>query len=362
MANTFSVYCKEYVNNQEVVLGMFNTFSLTQDLVKPLISHRGKTISYDQVILGSSGMGVFNRDTGYPSLGFTSTRVDKELSQDAGDKLYIDLMDQEEAQIEGGTVRIFNLYTIKNAIPSIDTYRFSKANSLTTNHSAHASITATNIAGFLLADKAVLSQKRVKWNECIVYMSVTEKAKLDEANLSKSYISLGNWNGDMSAQAMILFGGAKLIEVPDDMLGEGVAWTIVHPLAFDAYNVYGEAVFFDKIPGFGGRRGEVDVGFYHDAWVQPNGEDGILSVYNDVPDPIMIDSETFVTSKTYYITGLATGGKVYYTNDGTTPTSASTEYNSATGIILTATKTIKAIQIVNGVSSEVVSKTYTLDS
>jgi len=358
MANTFSVYCREYINNQETVLGMFNTQSLTQDLVKPLISHRGKYISYDQVVLGSSGMGTFNRDTGYPALNFTSTRVEKELTQDVGDKLYIDLMDQEEAQIEGGTVRLFNQYLIKNAIPTIDAYRFSKLNGLESNHTAHASITSTNIVGFLLADKAVLEQKRIKWGECIVYIAVSEKAKLDEANINKAYISMGAWNGDMSAEVALLFGGAKLVAVPDATLGTGIAWSIVHPLAFDAFSVYQEAVFFDKVPGFGGRRGEVDVGFYHDAWVQPNGEDGILSVYNVVPKPVLIADETFTTSKTYFITGLAEGGKVYYTNDGNNPTAASTLYTSA-GIELTATKTIKAIQIVNGVSSSVASATYT---
>ena len=360
MANTFSKYCTEYINNQETVLGMFNTYSLTKDLEKPLVSHRGKYISYDKITLGSTGMGIFNRDSGYTAMDFTSTRVEKELTQDAGNKLNIDLMDQEEAQIDGGTIRLFNNYIIKNAIPTVDTYRFAQMLGSSVKHTAHASISNSTIIGFLLADKGVLAQKRVKWAECIVYMAASEKVKLDEASLGKGYIGLGSWNGDLTAQVELLFGGAKLIEVPDDMLGSGVAWIIVHPLAFDAYNVYNEAVFFSQVPGFGGRRGEVDVGLYHDAWVQPNGEDGILVSLNKVASPVLpAAGDAFVTSKTIKITGQVFGAKIYFTNDGTTPDATKTEYDDTTGITMTATKTIKAIQILGGVSSEVASVTYT---
>ena len=51
------------------------------------------------------------------------------------------------------------------------------------------------------------------------------------------------------------------------------------------------------------------------------------------------------------------GATIYYTTDGATPTSASTAYSSA--ISLSATTTIKAVAIKDGISSEIVSKSYT---
>lgn len=51
------------------------------------------------------------------------------------------------------------------------------------------------------------------------------------------------------------------------------------------------------------------------------------------------------------------GASVYYTIDGSTPTSESTEYSEA--FSLTDTATVKAIAILNGTSSEVASKTFT---
>ncbi|MBQ7462421.1 MAG: chitobiase/beta-hexosaminidase C-terminal domain-containing protein [Bacteroidaceae bacterium] len=54
------------------------------------------------------------------------------------------------------------------------------------------------------------------------------------------------------------------------------------------------------------------------------------------------------------------GATMYYTTDGSTPTSASTAYNSTNKITLAATTTIKAIAVKDGMTnSDVASKTYT---
>jgi len=55
--------------------------------------------------------------------------------------------------------------------------------------------------------------------------------------------------------------------------------------------------------------------------------------------------------------------KIYYTDDGSAPTTASTLYDPATGITITATKTIKALGVSNGcTNSDVLSKKFTKSS
>ena len=67
---------------------------------------------------------------------------------------------------------------------------------------------------------------------------------------------------------------------------------------------------------------------------------------------------TFTTSQKVKMSANVHGAKIYYTDDGNTPTSASTLYEGE--ITLTSTKTIKAIAIKDGyVNSDVVSVTYT---
>lgn len=69
------------------------------------------------------------------------------------------------------------------------------------------------------------------------------------------------------------------------------------------------------------------------------------------------DGGTFVTNLTVSISAEA-GATIYYTLDGTRPTVATgTEYESA--IIISDTKTIKAIAVKDGVETGVVSKTFT---
>ena len=57
----------------------------------------------------------------------------------------------------------------------------------------------------------------------------------------------------------------------------------------------------------------------------------------------------------------ADGTTIYYTTDGTTPTSGSSAYSTKVAIS-TATTTIKAIAVKNGLTSDVASATYTYDS
>ena len=52
------------------------------------------------------------------------------------------------------------------------------------------------------------------------------------------------------------------------------------------------------------------------------------------------------------------GAKIYYTTDGTEPTTASTEYTEA--LTISETTTVKAIAVLNGVKSDVVEKTFTI--
>ena len=67
-----------------------------------------------------------------------------------------------------------------------------------------------------------------------------------------------------------------------------------------------------------------------------------------------------IQSATSVTLASANGGTIYYTTDGSTPTSSSSVYSSASAITVNGGETIKAIAVVNGVSSDVASYEYVL--
>ena len=275
MANTIT-YAKQYINNQAEVLRMFNTELLCRDLLKPLVEHKGKVVAYDRMSFASYQMGTYNRATGLTQKDLVFERVEKTLSQDKGDSLSLDIMDKEEAQIADGIVGVYNFYNIKVVVPTIDTYAFAQL-SATGNgakFNVHSSLSAANIVPALFSDFKDLKNKRIKTNECIVYIGSTAMAYLEEATYGKGILTIGNWNGDLETTA-IMIKGAKIVEVPDDELPEDVQWIICHPLAADVIPVLAAAEFKDNIPGFVGKA-QVDVRHYFDAWVQPTGGDGVV--------------------------------------------------------------------------------------
>lgn len=350
-------YAKAYINSQKELLRMFRTDLICKDLLKEASNIMGKTVAYDEISFTSYVMGTYDRANGLTTKPFTFDRKEKTLTQDRGDTLELDTMDKKEAQIADGLMGVYNVYRIKVSVPTVDTYAFNAlAGAGNSNVVVHNSVTSSNILSAILADRKELTKKRIKAEECILYISSTDKALLDEACLGKGFITVGNWNGNIDTDVEI-FKGMKVTEVPDDELPENVHWIIVHPLAASVLPVLALAEVYDRVPGFPGKA-QIDVRDYFDAWVNPNGGlDGIVTSLSALRNPKLPASATFDTSLSVEITGIEAGAKVYYTLDGSTPTSASTEYTAP--IALSATKTVKAIAIKGSDSSAVASATYT---
>lgn len=76
-----------------------------------------------------------------------------------------------------------------------------------------------------------------------------------------------------------------------------------------------------------------------------------------VAAPVISGTTPFAESTSATISCATAGASIYYTVDGSTPTSASTAYSGA--IALTDTTTVKAVAVKDGVSSSVTTKVFT---
>ena len=88
----------------------------------------------------------------------------------------------------------------------------------------------------------------------------------------------------------------------------------------------------------------------------PGGDDNGGNQSEPPAAPTISGKTSFSDSTTVSLSG-PDGADIYYTLDGSTPTSESTMYTEEFG--LSETTTVKSIAILNGVSSEVASKTFT---
>lgn len=74
---------------------------------------------------------------------------------------------------------------------------------------------------------------------------------------------------------------------------------------------------------------------------------------------VTASSSTFETSLEVTITATPSDAKIYYTTDGTEPSTDGTSYDSPVKFTITSTTTVKAIAVINGVKSEKKEGTFT---
>ena len=90
------------------------------------------------------------------------------------------------------------------------------------------------------------------------------------------------------------------------------------------------------------------------------GTSGTSGTSDAVASPVISGTTPFAESTSATISCATAGASIYYTVDGSTPTSASTAYSGA--IALSDTTTVKAVAVKDGVSSSVTTKVFTKGS
>ena len=88
-----------------------------------------------------------------------------------------------------------------------------------------------------------------------------------------------------------------------------------------------------------------------------SGSSGSGSETPTVAAPVISGTTPFTETSSATISCATAGASIYYTVDGSTPTSASTAYSGA--IALSDTTTVKAVAVKDGVSSSVTTKVFT---
>lgn len=268
------------------------------------------TVKYQHIDFGDNTLGSFDKAAGYGVKDLNLTWKTLTLTQDKGDSIKIDRMDDEEA-CANGIVKLANRYILTIQAPAIDKYRFGKILAANNTFCQAATPTDSTILAKFLHGKARLENARVDVNNLICYIAPAYKELLKAAAIKQGYFLHGNWGGNLDAEVEMV-DGIKLVSVPQNILGAGVCFIILHPNAVWARAKYQETEFFDKIPGFGGRKMQADIGVYHDAFV-----------YDELNRAIYVQKTTAATTYTVTYAAGAVG------NTSATTVSAATQAATA---------------------------------
>lgn len=257
----------KYIKTPSELLNVLKRDLYCKDLIVADARFTGSdTVKYQSITFDSYVMDTFSQSTGYDATGIVSTWKTLTLTQDKGNKLLIDRIVEDEEVTATGLVTYVNRYIETVQQPAVDTYVFGVIANKTGVASNKKTLANTSTLEELNKAFAVLINNDIKTERLILYCSPTIKAFLDEQTFGKGIITLGTWNGEVDYQVQMI-NGAKIVVVPDSRLPSGVQFILVHKDACPVFVKFQETEFFDKIPGFGSRKMQADIGIYYDSFV-----------------------------------------------------------------------------------------------
>jgi hypothetical protein len=262
-----------YIKSPQELAAVLIKASYTGDLVRPSIFTGTNTVKYQHIEFQDKTLGDFNKETGYGNKGYDMTWKDLVLTQDKGDSLKIDRIDDEEA-MSNGIVTIVNKYIREVQAPALDKYRFTGMFAKAGIKTVNLTVTQDTILEAIIDAYTHFQENGISTIGSILYITPGSNGLISKKNIADGHISYGAWGGNIQTNVR-LFDDSKIIVVPSSTLGTGVQFALVNPLAAPAFVKYQETEYFDKIAGFGGRKAQADIGVYHDAFVYDEAVNGI---------------------------------------------------------------------------------------
>ena len=253
------------------------------------------------------------------------------------------------------TIKFFNKYIREIVVPYVDKYRLTKLmNGVSAATTKAGNVTAANSYSTLTGMKKTMLDQEVSIAGGILYMCSDFYDKVANSTQMTRALVMGSWNGNINDQVE-MYSGAKVVVIPATRWpNTNLNCIFVRKEAVLCVQKYKAATFYDKVPGYEGS--QADFALYHDFYVIASRNNGVYCQW-EAPAPAVLPDALNAANKVVLDAPITKGAKIYYTLDGTTPTSSSTEYTEP--VTISGTKTFKAIVIKDSTSSEVASKSYT---
>ena len=317
------------------------------------------------------GLGNYSRTSGYPQGDINLEWVPFVLTQDRGKKFAIDVVDDMESMKLAGA-NAMGQFVKFGVVPEVDAYRFAKwASGSKSGNRAYATLsTGANLVSAIDAGIVKLDEASVPSDGRILFLTPAMYSLLKGAVWEKRMYVDGK---DSIGRDIVMFDNMRVVKVPQGRFysqctvgtdgysntGAQLNFLIVHPSAIFAVTKH--TALKTGEPDYNMDAMRFSYRLYHDAFVVPNHEDGIYvhskTALDTVATPVFSVDDNNTSSPDFTLTCSTASASIYYTTDGSTPTSASTAYSSKVTLSTAGTYTVKAIAIKSGLNDSAVAST-----
>lgn len=254
MANTIAL-AQKYINDPANFNQVYKAAAKSADLEANEIKFLdGNVVKLPKYSFSVSAMGTYDRATGAPVADLTETWSTYQLSQDKGNSLFLDVMDDEETLSEG-LIKRANEYVRQIAVPTVDAYRFGVLGTVPTPAAtptvlgskivtSAASTTATILTNVDAAFQ-YLEEKEVSVEGLILYVTPAVRNLMNNATGITKYFSVQQMHdGDVSTKVEF-YNGAKIVVVASSRLGTKVEFILVQPKCVGSTVKFNESRLID---------------------------------------------------------------------------------------------------------------------
>ncbi len=248
-----------------------------------------------------SGLGNYDRDTGFVQGAVTLTYETRSLSQDRGRTFQLDAIDVDETNFAAVAGNVMGEFQRTRVIPEIDAYRYSKLAALATTAKKTSSYKAVEATIFTKLMEEITNVKDIVGDsgEIVVTMSAKIANMLDLAKGGSNIIESGEFRQGEAVLKVRSIDGSPIIRVPSARLktafdfydgvtpgktdggfvastgAKNINWIIAVRHAPIAVSKTDVTRIFDPLTNQKANAWKIDYRKYHDLWIPDNAMDGI---------------------------------------------------------------------------------------
>lgn len=166
--------------------------------------------------ISTSGLGNYNRNSGYPTGKVSLTYQTKTMTQDRGIEFLLDRIDVDESGFVATAAETMSVFQNENVIPEIDAYRYSTLYRLinAAGHSDTYTPDKATILSTLKSDIAAVRDIGGTKSDLVIMMSIPVCEKLSDGDEFQHVMNVTNFKQGEVSTDVLTINGIPIIRVP----------------------------------------------------------------------------------------------------------------------------------------------------